>query len=187
MFYSPEQFPFTKILEERYPEIKSEVVSLSKDSFAAFPERRLYVQRAAEGREQPASGGAPGGEGKGWNVFGLYFFEKKLKKNCSLCPETVRALEAIPDLTTAAFSWLEPGTHIKPHVGYTTAVLRCHLGLIVPPDCALRVGNETKTWQEGKCMVFDDMTEHEAWNRSTESRVVLLLDFKKAAAHLGAG
>ena len=51
-------------------------------------------------------------------------------------------------VTTAGFSRLAPGTHIKPHVGYTSEVLRCHLGLIVPPDCALRVGSETRRWEE---------------------------------------
>jgi beta-hydroxylase len=40
------------------------------------------------------------------------------------------------------------------------------------------VGSETKTWQEGKCIVFDDTTEHEAWNKGDKTRVVLLLDFK---------
>jgi len=27
-------------------------------------------------------------------------------------------------------------------------------------------------------LVFDDTTEHEAWNRGTQTRIVLLLDFK---------
>jgi beta-hydroxylase len=40
------------------------------------------------------------------------------------------------------------------------------------------VGDETRTWQEGKCMVFDDTVEHEAWNKSDQSRVVLIVDFK---------
>jgi beta-hydroxylase len=112
-------------------------------------------------------------------VFGLYAFGKRLEDNCRLCPETVRVVETIPGLTTAGFSRLEPGTHIKPHVGYASNVLRCHLGLVIPPDCALRVGTEVRAWQEGKCMVFDDTTEHEAWNRSEQVRIVLLLDFTR--------
>lgn len=34
----------------------------------------------------------------------------------------------------------------------------------------------------GGLMLFDDTTEHEAWNRSGETRVVLLLDFKRDPA-----
>jgi beta-hydroxylase len=40
------------------------------------------------------------------------------------------------------------------------------------------VGDQVQDWQEGKCLVFDDTTEHEAWNRGDRTRVVLLIDFK---------
>lgn len=83
-------------------------------------------------------------------------------------------------MTTAGFSCLAAGTHIVLHVGYTNTVLRCHLGLIVPDDCALRVGNQTNNWVEGKCFVFDDTVEHEAWNHGDKARIILLIDFKKA-------
>lgn len=41
---------------------------------------------------------------------------------------------------------------------------------------ALRVGNETRAWREGETLIFDDSFEHEAWNRSPETRVVLLFE-----------
>jgi aspartyl/asparaginyl beta-hydroxylase (cupin superfamily) len=94
------------------------------------------------------------------------------------CPRTAALLLThVPGLTTAGFSRLAPGTHIKPHVGWVETVYRLHMGLVVPPDCALRVGAETRRWREGECLIFDDTVEHEAWNRSCEPRVVLLLDF----------
>ena len=74
------------------------------------------------------------------------------------------------------FSVLRPGTHILPHRGVTNTRLVTHLPLIVPPDCALRVGGETHVWQPDQCVTFDDTFEHEAWNRSDETRVVLILD-----------
>lgn len=58
---------------------------------------------------------------------------------------------------------------------YEPTVLRCRLGLIVPDDCWIRVGHETKTWEEGKCLVFDDTFEHEVRNRSNTSRIILLI------------
>lgn len=51
-----------------------------------------------------------------------------------------------------------------------------HLPPIVLADCALRVGGEIHQWQAGRCVTFDDTFEHEAWNRSGETRVVLILD-----------
>ena len=51
-----------------------------------------------------------------------------------------------------------------------------HLPLIVPAGCALRVGNETREWREDEVVLFDDTIEHEAWNTSAETRVVLLFD-----------
>lgn len=51
-----------------------------------------------------------------------------------------------------------------------------HLPLIIPEDCAIRVGNETRAWSEGECLIFDDSFQHEAWNRSNQSRAVLILE-----------
>jgi aspartate beta-hydroxylase len=69
-----------------------------------------------------------------------------------------------------------PGTHLLPHRGVTNARLVAHLPLIVPEECALRVGGELHHWQEGRVVVFDDTYEHEAWNRSTRNRVVMIFD-----------
>jgi aspartyl/asparaginyl beta-hydroxylase (cupin superfamily) len=54
--------------------------------------------------------------------------------------------------------------------------LICHLPLIVPPGCWLRVGNETREWDDGKLLIFDDSIEHEARNPSGEMRIVLIFD-----------
>lgn len=32
-------------------------------------------------------------------------------------------------------------------------------------------------WQEGRCLVFDDSFEHEAWNHNDRARMVLLIQF----------
>ena len=75
------------------------------------------------------------------------------------------------------FSLLRPGTHIKPHHGFTNARYICHLPLIVPDHCAMRVGAETRPWVEGQACVFDDSIEHEAWNRHPDRlRVVMIFD-----------
>lgn len=51
-----------------------------------------------------------------------------------------------------------------------------HLPLIVPADCRLRVADHVHAWEPGRCFTFDDTFEHEAWNRSAQTRVILLFD-----------
>jgi ornithine lipid ester-linked acyl 2-hydroxylase len=163
MFQDPAEFPFTSLLEGGWLKVREELENLHKSNFVPWPERFLY--------------------GQGWDVFGFYAFGKKLPANCALCPETTRMIEQIPGLTTAGFSSLAPGTHIAPHVGYTTAVFRCHLGLVVPEGCSMRVGSETREWKEGECLIFDDTVEHEVWHRGDRPRVILLLDFLRNSAN----
>lgn len=42
--------------------------------------------------------------------------------------------------------------------------------------CGIRVAKEKRQWKEGEFLAFDDSFEHEAWNKSSIVRVVLLLD-----------
>ena len=160
MFYETTNFKFTESLESNWLLIKEELNRLQQGNSTSWQKEFLY--------------------NKGWDLFSLHSFGKKLEDNCRLCPETTKLVESIPGMTTATFSSLAPGTHIVPHKGYINTVLRCHLGLIVPDDCEIRVGHETKTWSEGKCLVFDDTEEHEVWNRSNIPRIILLIDFKKS-------
>jgi len=114
-----------------------------------------------------------------------YFFNRhgqRHDEHCARCPQTTAVLNTLPlvrirdHAPETLFSVLSPGTHILPHRGVTNTRLVTHLPLIVPPDCAIRVGGEEHVWQEGRCVTFDDTYEHEAWNRSGQTRVVLILD-----------
>lgn len=158
MFKNPTDYEFTQTLETNWQVIRQELEQISRADFLDWPEKHLY--------------------GKGWQTFGLYAFGMKLNKNCQICPETTKLVEKIPNMVTAGFSSLLPNTHIAAHTGYPDGVLRCHLGLVGCDGCSLRVGDQVQDWQEGKCLVFDDTTEHEAWNRGDRTRVVLLIDFK---------
>ncbi|HTQ75377.1 MAG TPA: aspartyl/asparaginyl beta-hydroxylase domain-containing protein [Burkholderiales bacterium] len=162
MFLSAETYPFVSDLERNWRVVRSEFEALDAGCRVPWPERELY--------------------GRGWEVAGLYAFGRKLEALCARCPGTTRLVEAIPGMTTAGFSFLHPGTHILPHRGYTTDVLRCHLGLLVPSGCSMRVGTETRQWVEGRCLVFDDTNEHEVWHRGDQPRVVLLVDFARSGA-----
>ena len=85
----------------------------------------------------PSHGGIAGGDH--WRAFFLYGYGYKVEKNCARCPETAKIVEQIPDLNTAFFSILSPGTRIDPHTGPTKGLVTCHLGILVPPDGSCRM------------------------------------------------
>ena len=74
------------------------------------------------------------------------------------------------------FSRLVPGTHLMKHCGPSNFRLRCHLGLVVPPNVRIRCANEIREWKAGQCLIFDDSFEHEVWHDGAEDRVVLICD-----------
>ena len=120
-------------------------------------------------------------ESGAWDVFMFYERGRKNAQNCSQCPTITRIIDGHNTLRTQAgvlyVSKLVPGSHIRAHRGPTNIRMRCHLGVRIPDgDCAIRVGDETRRWREGECLVFDDSLEHEAWNHTSEARIVLIID-----------
>ncbi len=99
-----------------------------------------------------------------------------------IAPRTLAALATAPQPVVpgrspmALWSRLTPGTHIAPHHGLLNTRLICHMPLIAPDGCAMRVGHETRDWQFGELRIFDDSFEHEAWNRGQSDRVILLFE-----------
>jgi aspartyl/asparaginyl beta-hydroxylase (cupin superfamily) len=117
-----------------------------------------------------------------WSAFFLWKNGDVVADNAARCPETMRALRnaplaVVPNRSPSVlFSLLRPGMHIPPHNGLVNTRLICHLPLIVPAGCTFRVGNDVRDWRQGKAWAFDDTIEHEAWNNSEETRVILLFD-----------
>ena len=157
MFVDSRQFEFVATLEAQWEAIRAEFLALPGDLFDPWVQHYMH--------------------GGGWTVFGLYAAGLEIPAACAACPNTARALRQVPGLSMAGFSRLAPHAHVKPHVGWAASVYRLHLPLIVPPGCRLRVASETRVWEEGRCLIFDDTVEHEAWNDSDRPRGVLLLDF----------
>lgn len=116
-------------------------------------------------------------------------FGRELPENIAKCKKTYELIKTASkqfnyEITTAAFSAIDDGAWVEPHVGYDgycDHVLRCHLGLKIPKEhhkCSMRVGNEHRSWEYGKHIIFDDFLTHEVWNYSGETRIVLLYDIK---------
>lgn len=110
-----------------------------------------------------------------------YFFEAhgyECGANRARCPQTAALLDGIPNLETAFFSIMEPGTHVPRHKGFTKALLNVHLGLRVPAGvdrCRIRVGDEIHGWKDGEILLFDESFPHEVWNDSDSPRSVLFI------------
>ena len=110
------------------------------------------------------------------------FWTRRSRDNCSRFPVTWSIVKDIPGLTAASFNLLDAATTIKPHVGNTNAIIRCHMGLVVPagaPRCGFRVGTETRSWEPGKFLMFCDAHQHSAWNNTDGRRYILVVDIMR--------
>ncbi len=116
-----------------------------------------------------------------WRSYFLWGYGYRIDDNLTRCPRTRDVLARVPGLTTAFFSILAPGTHIPPHRGVSKGLITCHLALIVPRDgdVRMRVGDRIVRWSEGETLVFDDTYDHEVWNDTGGTRVVLLIQFER--------
>lgn len=122
-----------------------------------------------------------------WRSFFLWGYGFPITDNLERCPQTAKIVEQIPGLNSAFFSILAPGTHIPDHRGVTKGLITCHLGLIVPRDGDVRMRVDTRIvrWAEGETLVFDDTYQHEVWNDTAGTRVVLLVQFERPLRNPG--
>jgi len=175
-FFERELFPFLAELEAKTAAIRAELATaLAADRDRFVP----YIQYAPG---QPVNQWRDLNHSLRWSTLHLWRSGKPVEDNLARCPETARALAAMPlaDIDglcpNAMFSVLAPHSHIPPHNGETNARVVAHLPLIVPEGCAYRVGFDWRRWHVGETLIFDDTIEHEARNDSDEPRVVLIFD-----------
>jgi len=174
-FFERDGFAWVPEIEAAAPAIREELLALL-DEGADF---RPYVE---DRPNRPRRQFHHLNNDPSWTALYLWRDGKLIPEVADRCPRTIEALEKVPlsrigaRTPAALFSRLEPGAHIPPHSGMLNCRLICHLPLIVPEGCWLRVGNETREWEEGKLLIFDDSIEHEAKNPSGELRVILLFD-----------
>lgn len=163
-FRDTREFDFVPRLESAFPAILSELLDLEPEDFAESPDSLTSV--------------AGGYDETGWRYYAIFGDGPECEAHRARCPATARACAEVPGLVNAGFSLFRSGTHLYPHRGELDGRLRCHLPLVVPTgDLGLRFGTETRVWQPGRCLIFDDTLEHDAWNRGAGERVVLIVTF----------
>jgi aspartate beta-hydroxylase len=175
-YFARELFPWYRELEENVEAICAEWLAVSREREGVEP--FLKFDAPEQARDYLAGINTP----PRWDAFFFYRHGERLVENCARCPRTAALLERVPlvrireHAPEVCFSVLTPGSHILPHRGVTNVRLVTHLPLIVPENCLLTVGGEARGWRAGECFTFDDTYEHEAWNRGTSDRIVMLMD-----------
>lgn len=175
-FFDDKHFPWFDQLSAATDAIRAELSELIKDPGEAL---RPYVRMESgigENKWEELN------ESLDWGAMFLWEYGEPNPAVIDRCPQTAKALEALPTTyipgraPSAFFSLLKPHKRIPPHTGVTNTRAIVHLPLIVPDGCGFRVGGETRPWVEGRPFAFDDTIEHEAWNDSDELRAVLIFD-----------
>ncbi len=169
-WFDPADFAWIPALEAAAPAIRAELQAALDLPFAPYVEADA-IRPGAD--DLGLAGNA------GWSA--LYLVKEGVPAESARFPATMAALAQVPLCDSAGtpsvlFSRLRPGARIPPHHGFLNSRLICHLAVIAPPGCWLRVGNEPRQWREGEAWVFDDTIEHEAANESASDRTVLIFD-----------
>jgi len=175
-FHPRASFPWIAALESQTDAIREEALALLRSDGRLLEPYIQYEEREALAQWRPLN------RNPDWGALHLWRQGRRVPANAGRAPRTMAALSAlglrdVPGASpNAMFSLLAPGTVIPPHVGVDNTRLVCHLPLVVPPGCWFRVGADTRAWQEGRVLVFDDTIEHEAVNPTDSLRIVLILD-----------
>jgi len=167
--FDPASFSWVAALEHNWEDIQREALSVWQS-----PEVVPLVTEISEDHR----GLDPN---QRWRSYFLWGYGYKVPENCVSCPLTTELAERVPGLLSAFYSILEPGAHLPRHVGVTKGIITCHLGLQIPgqPGCEIVVNGASYNWHPGKAFVFDDTYPHEVWNRTNETRLILLVQFRR--------
>lgn len=173
--YEREDTPWLAPVEIAFNDIREELAAVLADDGAFSPYHEPTPARPMFDREGMI--GDPG-----WSAYHLVKGGEPVSDHADRCPKTLAAVNETPlcrspgRTPSILFSLLQPGARIPPHHGLLNTRLICHLPLIVPAGCGLRVGARTYAWTAGEAFAFDDSVEHEAWNQGSATRVVLIFD-----------
>ncbi|MFI2759032.1 aspartyl/asparaginyl beta-hydroxylase domain-containing protein [Streptomyces echinatus] len=162
----PELAPVVRALEDGHRAIKAEFASAWAARREEFSDYEHYLTRQDD-----------------WQALYLYRDGNLVEKSAATAPAAHRILrdvvvgpEKICPLLECHFSTLLPGAVIRPHCDLWNFSINLHLAVEVPEGCSITVAGETRTWEEGKCLLFDYSFEHEARNTGTRPRTCLLID-----------
>mmetsp|Transcript_11579 Transcript_11579/g.30976 ORF Transcript_11579/g.30976 Transcript_11579/m.30976 type:complete len:404 (+) Transcript_11579:49-1260(+) len=125
------------------------------------------------------------GDNGTWDMLQLYSGRKWNEDACAMAPRTTALLR--PHLPTAdlpyvhynteevVFFLLAPGSRVHIHNGGSNVPLNMSLGLRGCAGSHLEVAGETRDFQDGRVICFDDGSDHRVWHEGPEDRWVLTI------------
>lgn len=167
-YFSTEQFPDLKILQENWETIRDEAISLNNAA---------QIKASADLDDL----GFNSFFRTGWKRFYLKWYGANLKSAQQLCPKTLALINQLPSVKGAMFTMLPPGARLQRHRDPYAGSLRYHLGLVTPnsDDCYISVDGEKYSWRDGEAVMFDETYLHYAENKTDTNRIILFLDIKR--------
>ena len=165
-------FPWMEHLERNHETIRDELRAALADPLLQQKGNAIWVAAARDDAE---------GYGPDWRTLVLQDRCEWEPTNVTLFPETVALVRAARAPSVEVFFAKQaPGTGIKPHTDFTNFIMTAHLGLDVPPkpESWMKVGEETRYWENGVGMCADTSFIHSTSNDSAEKdRYVLIVRF----------
>lgn len=162
----PEIAPVVRAFEAAHPQIKRELETAWRNHGDEFSDYEHYLTTQRD-----------------WQALYLFRDGAPVPAAATVMPtafevlrETAVATGKICPLLESHVSTLLPGAAIKPHCDLWNFSINLHLAIDIPDGCGIRVADETRTWAEGRCLLFDYSFEHEAWNHGSRPRTCLLVD-----------
>lgn len=157
---------WTRLLRENWRDIQRECDQLlaERDAIPPFNEISPYHRKVAPDAK--------------WRSFFFEAHNYHAPANRERCPRTAAVIDQIPDLVTAFYSVMDPGTVVPRHKGITKALLNVHLGLRIPggvDQCRIEIGDEVHGWNDGELLIIDDTFPHAVWNNSGSPRALLFM------------
>ena len=167
-FLETKDFPELKILEDNWETIRDEGLE-------------LLTNGAVKASDKKNDAGFNSFFKTGWKRFYLKWYGYNHASAIEHCPQTVKWLNNIPSIKAAVFTYLPPGARLVRHRDPYAGSLRYHLGLKTPnsEDCHIVVDTETRFWQDGQGMLFDETYLHYAENKTDKGRLILFCDIER--------
>lgn len=177
-WHDPRAYQAVRLLESAYADIRAEALNLGEGATLDYSAAVRPQQAWLEPGVSPNPSSRPGT----WTVYLFNHMGVDVESVRRACPRTAAVLRSLPRHCAVypwgdmLFSAMSAHSRLQPHCSIDNLRVRLHLGITVPERCGIRVGSETRHWDEGQCLVFEDSFEHEVWNHSDARRIVLIAD-----------
>ena len=187
LFYSTEDFPELKILEDNWRTIQSEIPTFNPN--AKMIRRGRYAWNNKEGEElydqlkenkEWVRGWMDGVE---WYQFPLMYHGEVIGNAEKMCPRTVSLLKGIPNINIAGYALLRPDAKLNKHqdeAGRKNGSMAANME-ITGKKSSLYVCNgfgqfKQKDHSSGQMVIFDSTNTHYAENNDKDNRVILYVE-----------